>query len=194
MYDRLLLTMGGRGMTASKTYDARRVRLLAWGGAAALILLPLLALKAVDPTAWQNSDLPFAFIMVAAVGMAFELAVRTPLNWSRRAGACAAVATALMLVWGNLAVGFAGSEDDRINIIFFAIPLVALIGSVIARFRSEGMVLALVGAAATQIAVGIMALFDGHFTMPLSVSFAGFWLASALLFRRSVRQVGSLTD
>lgn len=56
----------------------------------------------------------------------------------------AAFASAFLLVWGNIAVGFAGSEDSRINIIFFAVPLVALIGSVSARFRSASVAFALI--------------------------------------------------
>jgi hypothetical protein len=172
-------------MTELENNGADRTRLFAWGGAAALILLPLLAIKAVDASAWQIGDLPFALIMVAAVGIAFEFALRIPPGWTRRAGTAAAIATALLLVWGNLAVGFAGSEDNRINIIFFAAPAVALIGSAIARFRPAGTALALAAAAATQIAGGVIALSAGHFTIPLTVSFTGFWLASALLFRRS---------
>ena len=175
-------------MIVPKDNAARGIRISAWGGAAALILLPLLAIKIMDASAWQVSDLPFAVIMVAAVGIAFEIALRIPAKWTRRAGTAAALATAFLLVWGNLAVGFAGSEDNRINITFFAIPLVALIGSVVARFRSAGVALALVAAAVTQIAAGLIALFDGHFTIPLTVFFTGFWLASALLFRRSARQ------
>lgn len=53
-----------------------------------------------------------------------------------------ASATAFLLVWSNIAVGFAGSEDSRINIIVFAVPLFALIGSVIARFRSASVTFA----------------------------------------------------
>jgi hypothetical protein len=74
-------------MTAPKNNDARRLRLFAWGGAATLILLPLLAIMVVDASAWQMGDLPFALIIVAAVGIAFELALRIPTNWTRRATA-----------------------------------------------------------------------------------------------------------
>jgi len=179
-------------MTEPKNNGPRRIRLFAWGGAAALILLPVLAMKVVDASAWQIGDLPFALIMVAAVGIAFELALRIRASWTRRAGTSAALATAFLLVWGNLAVGFAGSEDNRINIIFFAVPLVALIGSALARFRSSGVAFALTAAAATQGVAGVVALFDGHFTIPLTMSFAGLWLASAVLFRRSARQLDSV--
>ncbi|HVL78150.1 MAG TPA: hypothetical protein VM346_02575 [Sphingomicrobium sp.] len=175
-------------MTGTATNDARSIRPLAWGGTAALVLLPLLAIKAIDPAAWELADLPFALIMIAAVGIAFELAIRLPSRWAWRAGAAGALATAFLLTWGNLAVGFAGSEDNEINIILFAVPLVALAGSALAGFRASGIALALAAAAAAQMVVGLVLLFAGFFTGPLTVAFTGLWLASAWLFRRAARE------
>jgi hypothetical protein len=179
-------------MNALNNTDVRRIRICSWAGAAGLSFLPLIVIKAVDANAWEIADLPFALIMVAAVAIAFEIALRIPPNWTFRAGTAAALATAFLLVWGNLAVGFAGSEDNRINIIFFAVPLIALIGSIMARFRSAGIAVALTSAAAAQIAAGMMALLGGHFTIPLTVAFTGFWLAAALLFRRAAREMGNV--
>lgn len=164
--------------------DAQSIRLLAWAGTAALILLPLALLKAIDRDAWSYEDLPFAFVMIAAVGLAAEVALRLPGRWTRLAGALLAVATALLLVLGNLAVGFAGSEEEPINLIFFVAPIVALAGSLVARFRPRGMATALAAAAASQVIAGLVALFAGHFTGPLTVAFTGLWLVSALLFHR----------
>ena len=175
-------------MIGSNGDNASRIRRLAWGGAAALILLPLLALKRADPLAWHIADLPFALLMVAAVGIAFEFALRVPPRWAYRAGAAAAFGTAFLLVWGNLAVGFAGPESNPINIIFFAVPLIALAGSALAHFRASGIATALAAAAVAQVAAGIIAILEGYFTGPLTISFAGLWLASALLFRRSAAQ------
>jgi hypothetical protein len=175
-------------MTAAAIDDQGRIRALAWGGGAALILLPLFALKLADPSAWDVAELPFTLIMVAAVGIAFEFALRIPARLAYRAGIAAALGTAFLLTWGNLAVGFAGSEDNRVNIVFFAVPLVALLGSALARFRARGIAVALAVTAAAQLAAGLIALADGYFTGPLTVAFTGLWLASALLFRRSAQQ------
>lgn len=164
------------------------VRPAAWVATAALTLLPLLAIKAADPRAWAFEDLPFALVMIAAVGLAFECALRVPARRAWRAGAALALATGVLLAWGNLAVGFAGSEDNEINMIFFAVPAAALAGSLVARFRAAGMATAMAIAAAVQVAAGLIAFFYGEFTGPLTVAFSGLWLASALLFLRSARE------
>jgi hypothetical protein len=165
----------------------RWLRPLAWGGAVALILFPLFAMKFADPGAWAFEDLPFAFVMIAAVGLAFELALRIPASLTFRAGAALAMATACLLTWGNLAVGFAGSEDNAINIIFFAAPAIALGGSLAVRLRSAGLALVMASAAIVQVSTGLIGFYQGYFTGPLTFSFTGLWLASSLLFLRSSR-------
>lgn len=161
------------------------MRPYAWAASATLILLPLIAMKLLEPRAWESEDLPFALVMIVAVGLAFEFALRVPVGWTYRAGAAIAAGTAFLLTWGNLAVGFAGSEDNTINIIFLTVPVVALAGSVAARFRSRGLATALAVAAAAQLTAGLIAFFHGYFTGPLTVAFTGLWLASALSFLRA---------
>ena len=172
---------------AQDTFAPRWIRPLAWAGTAALVLLPLALLKAIDRDAWAYEDLPFAFVMIAAVGIAAEVALRLSARWTRPAGVLLAVATALLLILGNLAVGFAGSEEEPINLLFFIAPAVALLGSLLARFRAVGMSAALVAAAVTQVVAGLAALVAGHFTGPLTIAFTGLWLVSALLFQRAAR-------
>lgn len=166
----------------------RSVRWLAWAGTAALTLLPLAAMKALDPNTWLAEDLPFAFVMIAAVGVAAEVALRLPPAVTRRAGALLALGTATLLMWGNLAVGFAGSEDNNVNYLLFTVPALALAGSLLAQFRSAGMAAALIATAGAQLLVGLALLAAGHFTGPLTVAFTGLWLVSALLFQRSARE------
>jgi hypothetical protein len=174
-------------MTDKYNDGLRWVRPCAWGASAMLILLPLFAMKIADPMAWNLADLPFAFVMIAAVGLAFEFALRVPAIWAYVAGSALAVGAAALLILGNLAVGFAGSEDNAINIIFFVIPALALIGSVVVSFRPYGVSIALACAAAAQITAGLIAYYHGHFTAPLTVTFSALWLASSLLFLRSSR-------
>lgn len=181
-------------MTDTNAERLGRARPLAWGGAATLILLPLLLMKLADPRAWELADLPFAFVMVVAVGLAFEFAVRIPATWAYRAGAAVSVGAALLLIFGNLAVGFAGSEDNAINMIFFAVPALALAGGFAVGFRSHGLSIALACAAAGQLAAGLIVYYYGHFTGPLTVTFTALWLASSLLFLRSSQTAQAARD
>lgn len=175
-------------MTETTHHGLDRMRAPFWLATATLIFLPLILMKIADPGAWDSKDLPFAFVMFAAVGLAFECALRVPVRLAYQAGVALAVATALLLTWGNLAVGFAGSEDNWINIVFFAVPVVAGAGSLIARFRSAGLAVAMAGAAIAQLATGLIAFYYGYFTGPLTVSFIGLWVAASLVFLRNSRE------
>lgn len=181
-------------MTETDTNERARIRLLGWSAPAVLILLPLIAMKTADPTAWEFEDLPFAFVMIAAIGLAFEFALRIPAPWAFRAGSVLAIGTALLLTWGNLAVGFAGSEDNAINLIFFAVPAIALAGSLTVRFKPRGLADAMTVTAAAQLAAGMIAYYNGHFTGPLTIAFTGMWLAASLSFRRSSEATGEFRN
>jgi hypothetical protein len=166
-----------------------RVHPSIWG-AAALVLLPLAALKLADPAAWAFADLPFALVMVAVIGLALECALWIPQAWAFRAGAALALGAAVLLVAGNLAVGFAGPEDNPISAIVYIVPCLALAGALAARFRTRGLALAMVIAAAAQLVIGGVAWANGYFTGPLTAAFIALWLASALAFRRAGRGQG----
>ena len=50
-----------------------RWRIAAWGVAAALILLPLLAMKFTNEVAWDLADFVFACALVLVIGGTYEL-------------------------------------------------------------------------------------------------------------------------
>jgi hypothetical protein len=165
-----------------------KVRILAWSGAAALILLPLLAMKFTSEVNWDMEDFTFAIFMIGGVGLAFELAVRVSRNWSYRAGFALALLAAFLLVWGNLAVGFIGSEDNPINGIYFGVVAIALAGSLISLLKPKGMALTMAVTGAAQILAGLVALYLDYFTGPLTIFFTGLWLASARLFHKAAKE------
>lgn len=165
--------------------QVKEIRARVWLVTALLTLLPLVAIKVADPFAWKVEDLPFAFVFISAVGLAMEFALRVPERLAGKAGAVVAAGTGLLLVWGNLAVGFAGSEDNRINLIFFLIPAIVLVGAIAVRGRAAGMVWVLAFTAVAQLIAGVAAGIAGYFTGPLTIAFSGLWLAAALMFRRS---------
>jgi hypothetical protein len=164
-------------------------RWLGWGGAVALLALPLLL-----QFPWTASDFIFAGAVFAIVGGTFELAVRKSGNKWYRGGVAVALATAFLLVWINGAVGIIGDEDNPANFMFMVVILMAIAGAIAARFEAAGMARAMfVGAGAeTLIAVVVVANRLGATEPPgfpgvpiLILGFAGMWGLSGLLFRQA---------
>lgn len=161
-------------------------RIAAWGMAAMLLLLPLVAMQFTDEVNWTTADFVVFGAMLAGAGGAFELAVRMSRNSAYRVAVGVALATAFLLVWVNGAVGIIGSEDNPANLMFGGVLAVGLVGAVVARFRPRGMARALVATAFAQVLVAVIAAVAGvgHIFVATAL-FGGLWLASAWLFRRA---------
>jgi len=163
-------------------------RLLGWSIPAILLLLPLIAMRFTDEVNWTGSDFVFAAVLFGSVGLAFELIVRRSSSLSYRLGAVMAVIGAFLTVWVNGAVGMIGSEDNPYNMLFLGVPLVALAGAVVARFKAAGMVWAMVAAAAAQAGLGLYGIAADPRGGVLSTGFAILWLLGAALFAKAARQ------
>jgi hypothetical protein len=164
-----------------------------WGGAACLLLLPLVAMQFDSGVDWSASDFVVMGVLLAGVCGVYELATRLSDNTAYRAGAGVAVLTAFLTIWVNLAVGMLGSEHDPANLLFGGVLAVAVIGSLIARFRARGMARAMQAAALAQAGMAVYALLGGYRDVVLHVGvFAIPWLVSAWLFKHAAR--GPLAD
>lgn len=162
-------------------------RAIGWGTIVTIIVTPAVAMQFTDKVRWTSTDFVFATVMLGSVGLALELAVRATGNWAYRGGAAVALAASLVLLWGNGAVGIVGDEGQPINLWFNLVPLLALFGAIGARFRAHGMVVAIAATAVAQILVGMIVQLYGHFTWGFTLVWAGAWLVSAWLFRKSAR-------
>lgn len=163
-------------------------RLAVWGGAAALMLLPLLILRLAGNETWAPGDFVFLAILLAGIGVAYELAARVRDRSAYRVAVGLALAAALLLIWINLAVGIIGSEDNPANAIYGGVIAVALAGTMLARFRPLGMAYAMAATAIAQVLAFVVALAAGlGFTGPITIFFAALWLLSAWLFRKAAR-------
>lgn len=176
-------------------------RVLGWGMAAFVLLLPFLAMQVTSEVDWDAADFIIIGAMLAIAGGTIELGARMSRNWSYRGGIGVAVAATFLLIWVNLAVGFLGSEDNPANLISFGVFAVGIIGAFIAGLRPSGMAKAMAATAAAQVAVGIVALaaglgstgYDGVYEVVMgSGLFAGMWLASSRFFRRAHRQISAV--
>lgn len=108
-----------------------------------------------------------------------------------------ALAAAFILVWGNLAVGIIGSEDERANLMYVGVLVVGIIGTIIARFQPRGMARALIAMALAQALVAVIALIAGMQRYPgssvfeilgLTGFFVALFLGSAWLFQYAARE------
>lgn len=164
-----------------------RWRILGWGTAAGLILLPLIAMQFTSEVDWGLEDFVFAIVMIGGVGLLFEFAVRASRNIAYRAGVAAALLAGFLTIWINLAVGIVGSEDNPVNAIYLFVPLIALAGSAISLFRTRGMFITMCVTTAAMLATFVYVLIaTGYFALPITIFFAAFWGTSAALFRRAM--------
>lgn len=161
-------------------------RLVVWGGAALLLLLPLAAMQVTDEMAWDAADFAILAAMLAGVCGGFELAFRRTGDRAYQAAVGVGLATAFLLVWLNLAVGVIGNEDNPANLMHGGVLAVGVIGALAARFRPAGLACALVAMALAQALVGVIALVAGWGqALLLTGVFVALWLTSAWLFRRA---------
>lgn len=163
-------------------------RISVWGGAAALMLAPVVATQVSDEMKWDGADFTLVGLMLLAACAAWEIAMLKTGNRAYSAAAIVAAGTALLLFLVNGAVGFIGDEGDPVNLLFFAVPAAAAAGAAAVRFEAEGMARAMAVTAAVQLAAAALALAlvpDVRGFLVGSALFAPLWLLSAWLFRRA---------
>lgn len=162
-------------------------RIAGWGTAVVLLSVPFIAMRFTDEVKWTASDFVFAGMLFGMVGGVIELAVRRSNGWAYRGGVIAAGLASFMILWANGAVGMIGNEGNRYNLLFGLPIMIALLGSIVARFKARGMSLAMLGAAAVHIAVALGGLGQDSRGVVFSLLLSAFWLVSAALFRGSSR-------
>lgn len=176
---------------AQKRGSSQGWRIAVWGGAAALILAPAVAGRLTDEMAWDRADFILVAIMLAAACGAWELAMRKTRNRAYSAGAVAAAGAALLLFLVNGAVGFIGTEDNPVNLLFFGVLTLAFGGAIIVRFRAAGLARTMAVTAGTQIVAAGLALLmvpDVQGFLLGTAMFVPIWLLSSWLFARAARE------
>ena len=158
-----------------------------------LLLIPLVAMQFTKEVAWSLDDFIVAGILLFGSGLAYTVVARMGGSTTYKVAAGVAVAAGLLLIWGNLAVGFIGSEDNPANLLYGGVLAVAIIGAIAARFRPLGMSRAMFAAALTQFLVPLVAALIWKpevnlgmvQVLVLNAVFALLWVGSGLLFRRA---------
>ena len=180
-------------MTMSTTANShplwRRLRWVVWGGLAALLALPLVAMQFTTEVQWTLSDFIVMGGLMGLVGIAFEVAVRVARSHAYVVAAGIAVASGFLMTWINLAVGIIGNEGNPANLMFFGVLAVGLVVVALSRLRPLGMARAMEVTALAQVLVSLITLAIGEgYIFVLTGCFVAMWLISAQLFRKAARE------
>jgi hypothetical protein len=172
-------------------------RMIGWGTAGFLLLLPLVAMQFTAEVNWTVSDFIFAGVMFAlAVGI-LELAAWRSGSLPYRTGVAIAVAAGFAHLWITGAVGIIGSEGNPGNLVYLAVVAIALLGSLVALGRPAAMAWAMGITAVAEVLAPVItyaALADpaSDVLKPevfgCAILFTGMWAVSAWLFGKAANQ------
>lgn len=155
-----------------------------------------------DEWNWDLFDFVFAGTVLFGAALTYELVAKRGGTAAYRAAVGLAVATALVLVWVNAAVGIIG-DDESFNLMYFGVLAIGIIGALIARLQPQGMARALFAMAIAQMLVPVTVLMipnlRGALMEPpgvvgvfgLNAFFAMLWIGSAWLFLKAARSKAS---
>ena len=163
-------------------------RIAGWGAAAALLALPAIAMRFSGEVAWSPGDFLFAAVLLIALGLGIEIAMRLRTGIAGRAGMIVTSIAAFLTVWANGAVGIIGNEGEPVNQGFYALVLAALLAGAAARFRPRVMqwVCGLVAAGQLLLGFTALALMPGHgVEWGVLAFFTALWGGAALMFRKA---------
>ncbi len=88
-----------------RTVTHVRRSLALWAVLGALLLLPLLAMQVTREVAWDETDFATFGAMLAILGLALELTLRSGASAALKAVAGLGAIATFLLVWAHLAVG-----------------------------------------------------------------------------------------
>jgi len=172
-----------------------KTRLVVWIIVALLILLIPLAMLFSNEVQW-NETIAYS-VLLLVIGGIYEL-----WQWLKKCTRTyrfafgVGLAGLILLGWVSGAVGIIGSENNSVNLLYWTILTVIIIGALISRLKSHGMSGTLFVTAAVQFLIPFFALFIWPAktswggagvigVIIINTFFALIFLASALLFRRA---------
>lgn len=173
------------------------LRWVLWAIPAGLLLTPAVAMQFSREVDWSAFDFIVMGVLLFGSAGAIDLTIRLNGSVAYRLGAAIAVLTSFLLVWINGAVGMIGNEDNPANLLFMGVIVIALVGSVIARFGAKGMARAMFAACFAQAAIAVTVLGAGWGAedppgtaglVTLIACFAGMWLLAGGLFAKAARE------
>lgn len=172
----------------------RRLRWLVWGGAAGLLMLPAIAMRFTSEVDWNALDFVVMGVMLGLVCASYEVAVRVARSHTYVLAAGLAVGTAFVTTWINLAVGIVGVEGNPVNVLFFAVLAIGLIGVLISRLEAGSLARAMLVTAGAQGLLAAYVLMLGDLRgFTLTLFLIAPWLLSARLFAKAAGDEAAAT-
>lgn len=159
-----------------------------------ILMIPAAAmLFKAEGWAWDMADFVIIWVIIAAAVLAYQFAANRAPNRAYRLAAGLGMATGVILLWINGAVGLIGSEDNPANLMYAGVLAVGLIGAAMARLRPLGMARALFVTASAQFLVPVVAVvvWRPDFSpgvvqvFGLNFCFVLLFAGSALLFQKA---------
>ena len=89
--------------------DKNTRAILIFGTAAALLSVPLVAMRFTDEVKWDGRDFLIAGLLLFGTGLAIEIALRKVRGTMQRLALCAVILLILAVIWAELAVGLIGT-------------------------------------------------------------------------------------
>tara|TARA_R110002126_G_scaffold1440_3_gene8268 strand:- start:116 stop:688 length:573 start_codon:yes stop_codon:yes gene_type:complete len=161
-----------------------------------LLLIPLVAMVFTDEVIWTLGDFVFAGIMLSVTGTSFAYVLNKNGSNQYKIGSGIALISSFLLVWVNLAVGIVGHEGEAINMLYFGVLAIGLIGAFLTRFRAQEMSYILFTMAFALMLVAVIALMGfmqepPHNTamqiITVNAFFAVLFSLSAISFRQAIQ-------
>lgn len=162
-------------------------RPIMWGGFAALIALPAIAMLAGGDVNWGPEDFTFAIILFGLLGGGVELTMRAKQVGAYRWASIIALGLGFLTLWINLAVGIIGSDDNPLNGHYIYVLGIPIVGSLVARFKPNGMALAMVATAIAHLVIAGIAHTAGYNIWPFAIVFAFLHMVAAHLYRTAAK-------
>lgn len=160
-------------------------------GAGLIVMIPLV-FTLLGKWKWRDPrGYVFAFVVLYAFGLTYELVARKMTNRAYRFAVGLAVMAAFATSWGNMIR--VSESENLINLLYYVVPAIGALGAVIARFQPRGMALALFATALAQLLVPAILAFlldvrpapSAERVFVGSVVFTMVYVASGLLFLRA---------
>lgn len=169
-----------------------------------LLMIPLVAMQFSTEVDWNPFDFFVAGFLLFGTGFTYILLTRKAINITYRAGVAVGLFAGLFLIWANLAVGIIGSEDNPVNIIYFGIIGIGIVGAVMSRFNPYGLSLTMFAVSIAFLMIAVVVLFyagtqGADFTIDKIMTYIGvhglfimLFFISGILFRQATQDESSL--